>query len=199
MLLEQDPCFVATFISDCGLDVTGSSGWQGSKGRLPEEDYSWRLLWDEVSKWSRYIFKKEKSGISRLLMTWFQCLDPWGFSYCQSHLPKVSTCRPNVKQLPWHRGVSIKNSVSCSRTEVCRSLWSTGSLLHVGISIISQSQWLQSVIHLPPLRPLWLFAAEQTEGISQKKLITCMNNILTVRNSKRWVMVLIKLSPIFFL
>lgn len=40
VLLEQDPCFVATFISDCGLDVTGSSGWQRSKGRLPEEDHS---------------------------------------------------------------------------------------------------------------------------------------------------------------
>lgn len=38
MLLEQELCFGATLVNNCGLDVTGSSRWQRSKGRLPEED-----------------------------------------------------------------------------------------------------------------------------------------------------------------
>lgn len=34
-LLSQ---FWVTLSKDCGLDVTGSTKWQRSKGRLPEED-----------------------------------------------------------------------------------------------------------------------------------------------------------------
>lgn len=31
--------------------------------------------------------------------------------------------------------------------------------LHVGVAVVSQSQRLQPVVHLPPRRPLWLLAA----------------------------------------
>lgn len=59
MLLEQDPWVVATFISDCGLDVTGSSGWQRSKGRLPEEDKQFmKALVRQSIKMEYIIFQK---------------------------------------------------------------------------------------------------------------------------------------------
>lgn len=90
-------------------------------------------------------------GKTRLLMN-VVSLDLWGSSFACERVSALALISKGFHG----------DAVSSERRQMFVR-WA-GRLLHVCISIVSQSQRLQSVVHLASLWLLWLFATEQTKN-----------------------------------